>query len=144
MGTGSRQTVNDITGQIVDAAVRVHSVIGPGALESAYTLCMTHELTLHGLEVQRQQTLPIVYRGTRLDAGYRLDLIVERTVVVEVKAAARLLPVHEAQLLSYLRLGGYPIGLLINFHEQRVADGIKRMVNSWRGPRPRDTDAGPP
>ena len=119
------------TADIVDAAILVHSTLGPGLLESAYVHCLAHELRARGYHIEEEVPIPIVYRGHRLDVGYRVDIIVNATVVVEVKAAARLLPVHQAQLLSYLRLSRLRVGLLINFHEARLKDGIRRMVNDW-------------
>ena len=116
---------------IVDAAITVHSVIGPGLLESAYVACLALELRARGLNVRSQVPLPIIYGGQQIDVAYRIDLLVEDTVIVEAKAVARLLPVHEAQLLSYLRLSDKRIGFLLNFHVSRMRDGIKRMVNGW-------------
>jgi GxxExxY protein len=106
----------------------VHRQLGPGLLESAYEQCLCHELHLRGLAFQRQVELPIVYKGLKLDCGYRLDLIVENEVVVELKAIERLLPVHEAQLLTYLRLTGKRVGLLINFNVPLLTTGIIRRV----------------
>jgi GxxExxY protein len=120
--------INQITGQIVDAAFRVHSALGPGLLESVYEACMLHELGKRGLKVQSQVALPVVYDGIRLETGLRLDLLIESCVVVELKAAEELLPVHEAQLLTYLKLSGLRVGLLINFNVPRIKDGIVRMV----------------
>jgi GxxExxY protein len=113
---------------IVNSAICVHSDLGPGLLEGAYEVCLAHELSIRGLEVRTQVPLPIVYRDVRLDAGYRLDIVVGERFIIEVKAVARLLPVHEAQLLSYLRLGGYSVGFLINFHERHLKDGLRRFV----------------
>jgi len=120
--------LNDAGREIVSGSIRVHSTLGPGLLESAYEPCLVHELVSRGLDVQRQVPLPIVYGDVRLEVGYRLDLVVEGTIVVELKAVERLLPVHEAQLLSYMRLGHYPIGFLINVHERHLKDGIRRYV----------------
>ena len=117
------------SGQIVNAALNVHSALGPGLLESAYEACLAHELRARGLRVRTQLPLPIVYQGVRIEVGYRVDLLVDDAVIVEVKAAVKLLPVHEAQILSYLRLSGHRVGLLINFHVPRLRDGIRRMVN---------------
>jgi GxxExxY protein len=114
---------------VVDAAIVVHSALGPGLLESAYEACLAHELRARGLRVVTQLPLPVTYRGAQIELGYRLDVLVDDAVLVEVKAAAKLLPIHEAQLLSYLRLGGYRLGLLINFHVPRLKDGIRRLVN---------------
>ena len=125
--------INDITGAVVDSAIQVHSVIGPGLLESAYEACLAYELKKRGFEVAVQVELPVVYGEVRIDLGYRIDLLVERCVVVELKTVSKLVPVHEAQLLSYLRLGDFRAGLLINFHTARLKDGIRRMVNAFPG-----------
>jgi len=122
------EEVNDLTGEIVDAAFKVHSALGPGLLESIYEACMVHELEKRGLEVTRQLEAPVEYDGRRLDSGLRLDLLVAGTAVVELKAVEQVLPVHKAQLLSYLRLTRCPVGLLINFHVPLIKDGIQRMV----------------
>ena len=119
---------NDITGQIIDAAMCVHTALGPGLLESAYESCLAFELSDRGLSVQRQVELPVIYRGHRVSAGFRIDLVVEDLVVVEIKAIEQLLPVHEAQLLTYLKLSGRRIGLILNFHVSSMKNGIKRMV----------------
>ena len=121
--------INDVTGAVVDAALKVHSVLGPGLLESAYEACLAYELRKRGREVTMQFELPVMYDEIRIDLGYRVDLLVEGSVVVELKTVSKLLPVHEAQLLSYLKLGDLRAGLLINFHAGRLKDGIKRMVN---------------
>ncbi len=118
------------TERILGAAITVHRELGPGLLESAYQACLAFELEDCGLRVERQVALPVEYRGVRLDCGYRLDLIVERTVVVEIKAVERIVPVHEAQLLTYLRLSGLPLGLLLNFNVPLLKDGgIRRFIN---------------
>jgi GxxExxY protein len=124
-----RDRLNQITDQIIGAAIAVHSVLGPGLLESAYETCLEHELVQLGLTVERQVPLPVVYRGVRLECGYRLDLLVERLVVVEVKAVSELAPIHDAQLISYLRLSGCKIGLILNFDVLKLRDGIRRLVN---------------
>lgn len=121
--------INDRSGQVVDAAMRVHSALGPGLLEGAYEACLARELRQRGLRVLAQVPLPVVYEGARIELGYRADLLVDDAVVVELKAVAKLLPIHEAQLLSYLKLSGHRVGLLINFHALHLKDGIKRMVN---------------
>lgn len=121
--------LNERSGAVVDSAMKVHSALGPGLLESAYQACLTHELQMRGLHVMTQLALPVTYRGIRLGVGYRIDLLVDGAVVVEVKAIAKVLPVHHAQLWSYLRLSGHRLGLLINFHEIHLKHGIKRMVN---------------
>jgi GxxExxY protein len=125
----TREELNERTGVVVDAAIRVHSALGPGLLESAYEACLAHELRTRGLDVVAQVPFPVVYRGTRIDVGYRIDLLVDKTIVVELKALANLLPLHEAQLLSYLKLSHLPVGLLINFHVPHLKDGIRRMLN---------------
>lgn len=120
--------INEITGQIIDSAMKVHTVLGPGLLESAYEACLAHELRKRGFTVEVQRGLPIEYDGVLLDVGYRIDLLVEDTVIVEVKAVNEVHPIHHAQLLSYLKLSKKKIGLLINFHVVRLKDGIKRMA----------------
>lgn len=121
--------INDVTGHIIAAAMKVHTLLGPGLLESAYEACLAYELRQRGLKVDVQLALPIEYEGVLLEAGYRIDLLVEDAVIVELKAVSALLPIHEAQLLSYLKLSKKKIGLLINFHVLRLKDGIKRMAN---------------
>lgn len=125
--------VNRISGAIVDAAVKVHSRLGPGLLESAYQGCLAHELRRCGFRVETQVGLPIVYEGEKLELGYRIDLLVEDQVVVEIKCAEAIHPIHRAQLLSYLRLSGKRVGLLINFHVVRLKDGIQRLVDGQPG-----------
>ena len=120
--------VNQVSG-IVVTAMRVHSVLGPGLLESAYQVCLEQELRKRGLRVEAQLGLPVVYEGEKLDLGYRIDLLVENLVIVEIKCVEAIHPVHEAQLLSYLRLSGKSVGLLINLYVARLRDGIKRMVD---------------
>jgi len=120
---------NIISRRIIGCALRVHTALGPGLLESAYQACLAYELRLDGLDVQAEVPLPLVYREVKLDLGYRLDLLVDHCVVVELKAIENVLPVHKAQLLSHLRLSGNKLGLLINFHSFRLKDGIWRIVN---------------
>jgi GxxExxY protein len=120
--------VNQVTGAVVRAAMKVHSVLGPGLLESAYQACLAHELRMRGLQVAAQVGLPVVYEGERLELGHRIDLLVENLVVVEIKCAEAIHPVHQAQLLSYMRLSGKHVGLLINFYVAHLKDGVKRMV----------------
>ena len=122
--------VNEITGAIVDAAMKVHSTLGPGMLESVYEKCLMHELGKRGFKVQNQVWLPVVYDGVQIEGGYKIDLLVEDLVIVELKVVEHLLDIHKAQLLSYLKLGGKRVGLLINFNVVHLRDGIKRMVNS--------------
>lgn len=114
--------------QIVDAAFAVHSALGPGLLESVYEICLVHELGKRGLKNERQVSLPVVYDGVRLDGGLRLDLVVEGAVVVELKAVDALTDVHIAQVLTYLKLSGHRLGLLINFNVARIKDGIRRVA----------------
>ena len=118
--------LNEISGKIVRAAVAVHSVLGPGLLETAYEACLACELGEQGLIVQTQVALPVIYKGVRVEAGYRIDLLVEESVIVEVKTVIKLRPVHEAQLLTHLRISGHRLGLLLNFFVPHMRDGIKR------------------
>ena len=120
--------INQLSYNIIGAAIEVHRVLGPGLLESAYEECLCHELDLRGLAYERQKPLPVVYKDVRLDAGYRIDILVENRVVLELKAVETLLPIHEAQLLTYLKLGGWQVGLLINFNVAVLKDGIRRRV----------------
>lgn len=114
--TMDRDRLNRISGAIVDAAISVHRELGPGLLESAYESCLAFELVDRGLSIQRQVVLPVNYKDHRIDAGYRLDLVVQDSVIVELKAVEEIAPIHKAQLLSYLKISGKPLGLLINFH----------------------------
>jgi len=129
-GTEARRKLvcEEVTGEIIGAAIEVHRELGPGLLESAYQECLCHELHLRGLNFLREVPLPAKYKGISLDCGYRLDLIVEDSVVVEVKCVDRVLPVHEAQLLTYLKMTRKPVGLLINFNVAILARGIVRKV----------------
>jgi GxxExxY protein len=120
--------VNEVSGQVVDAAMKVHSALGPGLLESAYEGCVVHELRKRGLRVRQQVLLPVVFDGVQIDVGYRIDLLVEDLVIVELKAVDALAPIHEAQLLTYLKLSGKKVGLLITFNVLHLKDGIKRRV----------------
>ena len=122
--------LNAVSGDVIGCAMEVHSALGPGLLESAYEACLSYELRGRGHTVVAQQPLPLMYKEVRLDIGYRIDLLVENTVVVELKTVDRLHPIHEAQLLSYLKLSGHQLGLLINFHVPRLKDGIVRLVNN--------------
>ena len=128
-GTIPTTRINHVTGMIVTAAMKVHSKLGPGLLESAYEACLAHELSKQGLRAAKQIGLPAVYDGETIDVGYRVDLLVEDLAVVELKCVERLHPVHEAQLLSYIRLSGKNVGLLINVHVAHLRNGIKRMVD---------------
>jgi GxxExxY protein len=124
---GSRE--NTVSKAIVDAAFRVHSALGPGLLESAYEACLAHELSKAGLTVRQQIPIPVRYDGLLLEVGFRLDLLVDECVVVELKAIEQILPIHMAQILSHLRLGGFKLGLLLNFNVAHMRDGIKRVAN---------------
>lgn len=121
--------INDITGVVVDGAMKVHSALGPGMLESAYETCLAYELRNRGYKVDTQVGLPLVYEDIRMEIGYRADMVVNDAVLVENKALEKVLPVHEVQLFSYLRLSGLRVGLLFNFHSLHLKDGIKRVVN---------------
>jgi GxxExxY protein len=121
---------NEVSGEVVGAAMRVHSRLGPGLLESAYEACLAYELQKRGLAVATQVALPVAYDGVRIAIGYRLDLIVEDLVIVEIKAVEAIHPTHKAQLLSYLRLSGKKLGLLLNFNEVHLKDGVFRVVNN--------------
>ena len=118
----------ELTGRIMAAAIEVHRDLGPGLLESAYERCLCRELELAGIPFQRQVPLPVAYKGISLDCGYDMDVVVDQKVVLELKAVERLLPIHEAQLLTYLKLGGYRVGLLMNFNVAVLKDGVKRLV----------------
>ncbi len=121
-------TNNELTHQIIGAAIEVHRLLGPGLLESAYEECLCRELVLRNLRINRQLPVPVVYKDVKLECGYRLDLVVEDIVVVELKCIETFAPVHEAIMLTYLRLSGYPVGLLINFNVTVLKDGLKRYV----------------
>jgi len=132
--------LEQVAEQIIGAAIAVHRAHGPGLLESTYEACLLYELTQQGLKVEAQSPLPIVYREVKLDCGYRLDLLVEEIVIVELKSVDRLAPIHTAQLISYLKMSGCKVGLLINFNETLLKNGIVGKVNdfpdSQRSPRP--------
>jgi GxxExxY protein len=121
--------VNDITGQIVDSAIKVHSALGPGLLESTYEACLMYELAKRGLTVKNQVPLPVRYEEVLIEVGYGIDLLVGESVIVELKSVDELAPIHKAQLLSYLKLSGKKIGLLINFNVELLKNGITRMAN---------------
>ena len=121
--------VNDITEKIIGAAITVHRALGPGLLESAYEACLAYELSKLGLRFEQQKALPVVYQEVRLDCGYRIDFLVEDEVVVELKSVEKSLPIHEAQLLSYLKLARKRVCLLINFNVRMLKNGIKRLIN---------------
>jgi len=121
--------VNSITQKIIGSAISIHKELGPGLLESAYEACMAYELTELNLNFERQKGLPIIYHRVKLDCGYRIDFLVEGRVIVELKAVEKLEPIHEAQILSYLKLSNCEVGLLINFHVMLIKHGIRRFVN---------------
>jgi len=120
--------LNLLTEQIIGASIEVHKVLGPGLLESAYEECLCHELKIRSINFERQYPLPVVYKAVQLDCGYRIDLLVAKKVVVEIKAISKIEPIHEAQLITYLKLGGWKLGLLINFNAPVLKDGIRRKI----------------
>jgi GxxExxY protein len=134
-----KESLDNVTDKIISAAIKVHRALGPGLLESAYEACLAFELSDSCLTVERQKALPVIYRDVKLDAGYRLDILVEHSVIVEVKAVEQMAPIHQAQLLSYLKLSGCKVGLLINFNVKVLKQGIQRVVNNYpeslRSPR---------
>ena len=123
-----KNKIDKITETIIGGAIAVHRVLGPGLLESAYEACLAYELVDRGLSVERQKALPVKYRGVNLDCGYRIDLLVERIIIIELKAVEKIDPIHKAQLLSYLKLSGCKLGLLINFNVRMLKSGIHRIV----------------
>mgnify|MGYP001616103292 FL=1 len=125
------EKLNKITETIIGVAIGIHKALGPGLLESAYEACMVYDLIQSGLKVEQQKPLPVVYREVKLECGYRLDLMIENEVIVEIKSVEKLLPIHKAQLMSYLKLSDCKIGLLINFNVELLKDGIQRVVNNF-------------
>jgi GxxExxY protein len=125
------ERLNQISEIIIGAAIRVHRALGPGLLESVYLACLVYELAAEGLRIETQRALPVVYRGVRLECGFRADVVVEGCVIVEVKSVERLAPVHEAQMITYLRLSGCPLGLVLNFNTKLMKDGVNRVVNAF-------------
>ncbi len=134
-GAGEAGRFGGCSDAVIGACIEVHRHLGPGLLESAYEECLAHELGLRALRVERQRLVPLEYKGVRLECGYRLDLLVEETLVVEVKAVDKLLPIHQAQLLTYLRLTGLAVGLLVNFREAVLKNGLRRLTLSSNPPR---------
>jgi GxxExxY protein len=134
-----KEKLDHITDTIIHCAIDVHKALGPGLLESAYEACLAFELVEHGLKIERQRPLPVIYRDVKLDCGYRLDILVEESVIIEIKVVEQLIPIHKAQLLSYLRLSECVVGLLINFNVKALKDGVIRLVNNFpdslRSPR---------
>jgi GxxExxY protein len=127
-GRRDSEEFDELTDAIIGAAIEVHRALGPGLLESTYEMCLCRELSLRGLRFERQVPIPADYKGVKLDCGYRADLVVQSAVLVEIKAIDSLLPIHDAQLLSYLKLGGWKVGLLINFNVGLLKHGIRRRV----------------
>ena len=122
------ERINVMTASIIGAAMKVHTVLGPGLLESAYEACLAYELRKSGFDVRTQVELPVIYEGVRIDLGYRIDILVNDLVILELKCVEKIAPVHEAQIISYLRLSKKNVGLVINFHVRHLRDGIKRFV----------------
>ena len=120
---------NQLSNKIIGAAIEVHKALGPGLLESAYEECLFQELELRGLHYERQKPLPVVYKGNKLDCGYRLDVVVENAIVLELKSCEKIEPIYEAQILTYLKLSGLHLGLILNFNVSMMRDGIKRVVH---------------
>lgn len=125
---GAEALGGELTGVVLGAAIEVHRWLGPGLLESSYQACLCHELEERGLPFRRQVSLPLVYKGVRIDCGYRIDLIVSDSLIVEIKAVEQLIPIHDAQLLTYLRLTGIQLGLLINFNQRTLMSGVRRLA----------------
>jgi GxxExxY protein len=134
-------TENEISKQIIGAAIEVHRAIGPGLIEQPYEEAMCHELHLRGIAFERQRSVPIIYKGVKLSANLRLDLIVEKRVIIDLKAKEQVTPIDKAKLLTYLRLSQLHLGLIINFHVERLVDGVTRVVN--RLDEPKDGDPAP-
>ncbi len=122
--------LNELSSKIIGGAIEVHKALGPGLLESAYEECLAYELDLRGLSIERQKPLPVTYKGKRLDCGYRLDLVVEKAIILELKSCEAIEEIHKAQLLTYLKLSGLTVGLLLNFNVSVMRDGIVRVVNN--------------
>lgn len=125
----SKEEVNKLSGIILDSAIEVHRNLGPGLLESVYEVCLCKELASRGIYYTRQVSLPVVYKGEELDADFRIDILIENEIIIELKAVETMIPVYEAQLLTYLKLANKKLGLLINFNVPRLIDGYKRMLN---------------
>jgi len=121
--------INELSSKIIGAAIQVHKALGPGLLESAYEECMCHELDIQFLSLERQKPLPLSYKGIKLDCGYRLDIVVEKAIILELKSCKKIEPIHKAQLLTYLKLSGLNLGLILNFNVPIMRDGIVRIVN---------------
>jgi len=124
--------INQLSSKIIGAAIEVHKALGPGLLESSYQKCLCHELGLRGIAFENEKPLPLVYKGEKLDCAYQMDLVVENAIIVELKSCEKLKPIHEAQLLTYLKLSNLKLGLLLNFNVPVMRDGIKRIVNKLK------------
>jgi len=127
-----KMDINKLSNKIIGAAIEVHKILGPGLLESAYEQCLCHELNLRILSFERQKELPVVYKGLKLDCAYRLDIIVEDAIIVELKSCEKIEPIHKAQLLTYLKLSGISLGLILNFNMPTMREGIVRLVNEFK------------
>ena len=125
-------SINQLSSEIIGSAIEVHKALGPGLLESSYQKCLRHEIGLRRISFEYEKPLPLVYKGEKLDCGYRMDLVVENAIIVELKSCEKLQPIHEAQLLTYLKLSGLKLGLLLNFNVPVMRDGIKRIVNKLK------------
>jgi GxxExxY protein len=134
MTTPTARAINGLTSRIIEAAIEIHRQLGPGLLESAYLTCMIRDLTEARLPLEIQRAIPLVYKGVTADCAYRADLIVDRCVLIEVKAMAAVAPIHVQQVYTYLRLGNYPVGLLLNFGEKTMKAGIRRVLNGYLDP----------
>lgn len=130
-GDAEARRFDEITDSVIGACIEIHRHLGPGLLESAYEECLCHELSVREIPFERQKPLPVTYKSVRLDCGYRMDLVVAKKIIVELKTVEQLLPIHDAQVLTYLKLSSLPLGLLINFHVPALKHGIKRIVNSF-------------
>ena len=121
--------INELSSRIIGAAIEVHKALGPGLLESAYEECLSHEFSFRNFSFDRQKSLPLIYKGKKLDCGYRLDMVVENAIILELKSCEKIEPIHKAQLLTYLKLSGLHLGLILNFNTTVMRDGIVRIVN---------------
>ncbi len=121
--------INELSSRIIGAAIEVHKALGPGLLESAYEECLSHEFSFRNFSFERQKSLPLIYKGKKLDCGYRLDMVVENAIILELKSCEKIEPIHKAQLLTYLKLSGLHLGLILNFNTTVMRDGIVRIVN---------------
>ena len=121
--------INELSSRIIGAAIEVHKELGPGLLESAYEECLSHEFSFRNFSFDRQKSLPLMYKGKKLDCGYRLDMVVENAIILELKSCEKIEPIHKAQLLTYLKLSGLHLGLILNFNTTLMRDGIVRIVN---------------